>query len=311
MDTSSIAAGPSGSSISSQSPYNTGCVPVSAIPPQQYTSTTLSIKPEPDGEQLGLPFSNLPMSMSPMDATFPQTCGAMPTCLQMLDTPEIEDFNMSGMWMPSVNTISQPESEAFRRPSHTATNAAKSSSTMSRKPSSCGDGSDNDAPKKPRKRGRKPSTIIPAEDEGEEEAAARAKQAHSIVERRYRDNLNGKIMQLHRTLAAIASDPARPGSISALMGQSDVPLQSHDPRTGSAAGTRVRKSDVMTDAVNYVHQSEVSMRHMADEIQRLTERVLALEKLVRCEDCVLLKNMVRRSLNQGQQRQGQIGRAGQ
>lgn len=61
---------------------------------------------------------------------------------------------------------------------------------------------------------------------------------------------------------------------------------------------KVRKSDVMTDAMNYVHQSEVEMRHMTDEITRLSERVMALEKLVKCEDCTLLKQMVRLQLQQ-------------
>jgi len=72
----------------------------------------------------------------------------------------------------------------------------------------------------------------------------------------------------------------------------------------------------MTDAMNYVHQSEVSMRHMSDEISRLTERVRTLEKLVRCEDCVLLKEVVRRSLegkggDQGGEGQGQVQWGGQ
>jgi len=44
--------------------------------------------------------------------------------------------------------------------------------------------------------------------------------------------------------------------------------------------------------MNYVNQTEVEMRHMENEIQRLGERVRVLEKLVRCEDCSLLKQMV-------------------
>jgi len=44
--------------------------------------------------------------------------------------------------------------------------------------------------------------------------------------------------------------------------------------------------------MNYVNQTEVEMRHMENEIHRLGERVRVLEKLVRCEDCSLLKQMV-------------------
>jgi vacuolar-type H+-ATPase subunit D/Vma8 len=128
-----------------------------------------------------------------------------------------------------------------------------------------------------RKRSRKASSALT------EEALARAKQAHSVIERRYRDNLNAKIAELHCTLETVSPSP------NTMVEKSTYPR--HDAFAADQQRTpRIRKSDVMTDAINYVHQSEVSMRHMTDEIQRLTDRVNTLEKLVKCEDCVLLKN---------------------
>jgi hypothetical protein len=109
--------------------------------------------------------------------------------------------------------------------------------------------------------------------------ALRAKQAHSIVERRYRDNLNAKIMQLHHTLCATGSPYISATSPPSANGG------------GANTPTKVRKSDIMTDAMNYVHHSETAMRQMAHEIARLTDRVRMLEGLVRWEDCVSFKEM--------------------
>lgn len=85
-----------------------------------------------------------------------------------------------------------------------------------------------------------------------------AKKAHSAVERRYRENLNSKILDLHRTLLATEF-----GSRS-----SDVedvkPLD-----LGNEEWSKIRKSDVLVNAMTYVHQSEIEMRHMSEEIRRL------------------------------------------
>ncbi|EXJ76458.1 uncharacterized protein A1O5_00966 [Cladophialophora psammophila CBS 110553] len=101
------------------------------------------------------------------------------------------------------------------------------------------------------KRGRprkKRNQSAPSEDEA---AIQKAKYSHSVIERRYRDNLKG---------------PALSG--------------------------RVRKSDIMLRAVNYIHQSEVEIRHMDDEIKRLQDQVCIFQKLVNCDDCSPLKDMV-------------------
>jgi len=107
----------------------------------------------------------------------------------------------------------------------------------------------------------------------------KAKAAHIAVERRYRDKLNDNMMQLHRTLIAseftarVLGEPAEP---------SDLFSESSD---------KVRKAQIMTNAINYVYQSDVEIRHMSNEIEQLQNRLRHLEKLVRCEDCSSRKLM--------------------
>jgi Helix-loop-helix DNA-binding domain len=109
-----------------------------------------------------------------------------------------------------------------------------------------------------------------------------SKQPHSLVERRYRENLNGTIAQLHQALR----QTKRVGSTT----PQDKDEDSEEPPR--QALSKVRKSDVMLEAVDYVHETEVELRHMADEIELLVTRVRQLEKLAKCEDCVLMKQLV-------------------
>lgn len=84
------------------------------------------------------------------------------------------------------------------------------------------------------------------------------KRAHSAVERRYRENLNSKIMDLHRTLLATEF-----GSwVSDVEDAKLLDLKKEE-------WSKIRKSDVLVNAMTYVHQSEIEMRHMSEEIRRL------------------------------------------
>ncbi|EHY53900.1 bHLH/Zip transcription factor [Exophiala dermatitidis] len=204
-----------------------------------------------------------------------QQAGPESACVQMAGLPEIEDCNAASCVAVDPNSLST-QNYGLRQ--------TRSYSGDAGRPAAKVKGERGE--KKPRgKRGNKASS---SEDES---AQLRAKQAHSVVERRYRDNLNGKIMQLHRALIAAESTSRLNGK----------PTQ--DFFASREHRAKVRKSDVMTDAMNYVHQSEVEMRHMSDEITRLNDRVRALEKLVKCEDCTLLKQMVRLQIQQQQHQQ--------
>ncbi|KIX02912.1 uncharacterized protein Z518_08855 [Rhinocladiella mackenziei CBS 650.93] len=237
--------------------------------PQQSTNYPVKIEPELVRND------SLPCGL-PGDCT-PPRCGPEPTCLQLTSLPEIEECNPAPFLPTGTTSYADQNTSYSRRFSRTSL----SDSGPATKPKV-------EREKKPRnKRGHKGSS---SEDES---AHIRAKQAHSVVERRYRDNLNGKIMQLHRALVATESTSRLTG------------VSTHDFFASREHRGKVRKSDVMTDAMNYVHQSEVEIRHMSDEINRLNERVRALEKLVKCEDCSLLKQMVRLQLQQHQPQQHQ------
>lgn len=135
----------------------------------------------------------------------------------------------------------------------------------------------------------------------------RAKQAHSLVEKKYRENLNTKLSLLHATLQNAQHGANRYND--AFSNDSDLELLDDEyadedmkPRiikrtdTGATGDSKFKKSEVLDDAMNYVNQTEVEMRHMETELIRLTERTKALEKALeqrgKCEDCSLLKRMV-------------------
>jgi hypothetical protein len=107
----------------------------------------------------------------------------------------------------------------------------------------------------------------------------RSKQAHSIVERRYRHSLNSKMGALHQALHASEFTPVV---------HERRESSNYDMLDDSAKN---RKGDVLVKAMNYVHQTEVEMRHMADEIRRLNVKVMSLEML-KCEDCLIAKQLL-------------------
>jgi hypothetical protein len=153
------------------------------------------------------------------------------------------------------------------------------------------------------------------------------------VEKRYRENLNSSITQLR-----LALQNTNRG------GRRTRQEQEEELEYRQQALHRVRKSDVILEAVNYVHQTEVELRHMvsppmiipssdlflagdlpcfhpsavfalsgslravqtesimvqicayserqADEVELLRKRARQLEKLVKCGDCALMKQLV-------------------
>jgi len=107
------------------------------------------------------------------------------------------------------------------------------------------------------------------------EARTLAKTSHSVIERRYRENLNTKIAQLDHTLSDIrhADDP--PG----------------DP-TVDDYPNKTKKADVLNEAIRYVKQAELESQTRIKEIDFLRLRVAALEKLVICPDCALLRKVL-------------------
>lgn len=260
-----------------------------------------------------------PLIAGQVDSCQPQRCGPDAPCMNFTTLPPIEECTSVPCITGSTSSPNEAmiTSESVSVPLHQRPSMSSRTSTAttahSRRRSSASSNENQtqiqSVPLPPRRsttaaaaarrRARNSTTTSAAtttvgsdEDEDEQQtttkstapskadAKQRAKQAHSLVEKKYRENLNAKIAQLHNTLQSSHYGPKTGEE-----GDSDVP-------ESVVPASKVRKSDVLTEAMNYVNQTEVEMRHMENEIQRLSERVRVLEKLVRCEDCSLLKQMV-------------------
>ncbi|KIW51175.1 hypothetical protein PV05_09919 [Exophiala xenobiotica] len=101
---------------------------------------------------------------------------------------------------------------------------------------------------------------------GDSDEATKKKQAHTVIERRYRDKLNNNIKQLYHTL------------LEAKQGSRVSPFQFSDHRDFRAPPRHIKKSDIINDAINYIHQTEVDIRHMKTEISHLQAMVQMLEQ---------------------------------
>ncbi|EXJ82075.1 hypothetical protein A1O1_08144 [Capronia coronata CBS 617.96] len=258
-----------------------------------------------------------PLIAGQVDSCQPQRCGPDAPCMNFTTLPPIEECTS----VPCITQSTSPNETMItsdsvsvslhQRPSLSSrTSTATTAASLRRSSTSSAENQVQSVPLPPRRstaaaaaarrRARNSTTTSTAtttiasddDDDDDEEtttkstapskadAKQRAKQAHSLVEKKYRENLNAKIAQLHITLQSSHYGPKTGEE-----GESDTPVS-------IVQASKVRKSDVLTEAMNYVNQTEVEMRHMENEINRLSERVRVLEKLVRCEDCSLLKQMV-------------------
>ncbi|KAK5215274.1 bHLH/Zip transcription factor [Exophiala xenobiotica] len=108
-----------------------------------------------------------------------------------------------------------------------------------------------------------------------------AKQAHSVVERRYRDQLNGKIVELRSVLSEINS--TRP--LAQVSDRATFFVDREHAR-------RDNKSDILTDAINYVHQPEIKIRHLSDQIVNLEKWAQSLERRLGSLDPSVLQRLM-------------------
>ncbi len=108
----------------------------------------------------------------------------------------------------------------------------------------------------------------PAEREDHDESLKR-KQAHSANERRYRDKLNNNMKQLYHTLL----ESKQTSRLSR--------YQFSDNRISTGLPSDIKKADIISDAIQYIHQAQVDNRHMAAEISQLKARIQMLECLER------------------------------
>lgn len=104
-------------------------------------------------------------------------------------------------------------------------------------------------------------------DSEEGVALNKAKVAHSVVERRYRDNLNGKFIQLHHLLTEAD-----------LAGTSSAFAHASNSWPSQSSG-KVQKSQILSNAIEYVQQAKSGILRLSDQVQRLRDKQQVLEDL--------------------------------
>jgi hypothetical protein len=109
------------------------------------------------------------------------------------------------------------------------------------------------------------------------QATRGSKTAHSIIERKYRENLNAKIAQLQETLTTtdyFAQDDSR------LSNEALAPT-----------AVKPRKGDVLTRTIDYIQHAEIDKRHMSEEIKLLRSQLSALKGPSKCDNCSLVNQL--------------------
>lgn len=108
---------------------------------------------------------------------------------------------------------------------------------------------------------------------------------HTIIERRYRDNLNTQIETLRLTLPSLknaylcSSSSSSSGGGGATIDVEDAALP---PRLPS-------KAMIIATAATYIKELE-SERDVAEEnVRNLQQQVVDLQKLIQCNDCSILQ----------------------
>lgn len=108
---------------------------------------------------------------------------------------------------------------------------------------------------------------------------------HTIIERRYRDNLNTQIETLRLTLPSLKNAYLCSSSSSSVGGGGatiDVEDAALPPRLPS-------KAMIIATAATYIKELE-SERDVAEEnVRNLQQQVVDLQKLIQCNDCSILQ----------------------
>jgi hypothetical protein len=181
------------------------------------------------------------------------------------------------------SAICQPQAEeCIPVPSHAPLTTASTRTSKRRRGSACSDPKISRLPKScppNAKIGKQPIFI-----EGSPQGRRGSKTAHSITERKYRENLNLKITQLQQTLL-----------VTDYFSQEDSRLSDQAPAPNVA---KLRKGDILASTIDYVQQAEIDKRHMREEIKLLRTQIAAMERLNRCEDYSVMTQLRRLQLQE-------------
>lgn len=240
-----------------------------------------------------------PLIAGQVDKCSPELCGPSAPCLEYLQdevVPPIEEcVPMHSSPAISLDQVTDLSADfTVRRPStqrhrQRSTNKFPVSLTETSSTTAKPQDEDKKASLRARRSSAGRSTTEPKQDASvsKQSKKSRARQAHSLVERKYRENLNAKIQELHQTLQKVQSHhspvPLRTASLHArgpaVVGDDDADIEEDDMLEPTPA--KVKKSDVLVEAMNYVHATESEMRRKDEEIERLNERVKMMESWIR------------------------------
>ena len=101
----------------------------------------------------------------------------------------------------------------------------------------------------------------------------RGRLPHNVVERRYRKNLNGQIEALQLSLPSPVEDC----------------LACSDIEDGLVMSKTPSKASIIATAVAYIKELESINARLRDDATALKEEVSQLQRLMRCDDCSVMK----------------------
>ena len=123
----------------------------------------------------------------------------------------------------------------------------------------------------------------PVQKESKKQTKKRqARQAHSLVERRYRDNLNVQFQALHYTLqkADIVEAATEVLYLHSRNSSQDDESKLDNTDEVDQAPSRLKKSDILIEAMNYIQATEIGQTRRDKKIQELTSRMKMMETLL-------------------------------
>ena len=106
---------------------------------------------------------------------------------------------------------------------------------------------------------------------------------HKLVERRYRETLNGQFDALKSKLPQLVD-----GERSLATPPSDEDLD-EDGAVRPPLYKNPSKGTIMTTAAGYIDELVAEKALLHDQVDRLTDQVNGLQKLVQCDDCAVMK----------------------
>ncbi|RMZ90845.1 hypothetical protein DV736_g1932, partial [Chaetothyriales sp. CBS 134916] len=219
-----------------------------------------------------------PLITGETDICNPDRCGPDAPCMNFTNIPPIEECT-------DVPCMTAPEEENPKTPKPSRVSEPSKRSKLTRQPSS-----DRLFPRtqlssrKSTGDSNESSAVARKAGAGKTDAKSRAKQAHSLVEKKYRENLNAKLLQLHDTLRVAQYGPKRYRDLENDNDSDEFASNNNSTNTNASSNGKFRKGEVLDDALDYVNQTEVEMRHMENEIHRLADLVGILERRLKYED---------------------------